>query len=72
MATSNRPQQSRFGSHFSVQIGGWNDTETSSNSLIEDDEDVAALEEEQEWGLHRGMELFEVSAKDDLGESYNE
>lgn len=72
VATSNRPQQSRFGSHFSVQIGGWNDTETSSNSLIEDDEDVAALEEEQEWGLHRGMELFEVSAKDDLGESYNE
>jgi hypothetical protein len=24
-------------------------------------------EDGQEWGLHKGMELFEVSAKDDVG-----
>ena len=33
-----------------------NDTEPA-----EDDEDT------QEWGLEKGMELFEVSAKDDVG-----
>lgn len=34
------------------------------------DEDALANEEDdQEWGLHKGMELFEVSAKDDLGMS---
>jgi len=47
--------------------GGWNEiVDTSSNSLNEDDEDEEG-EEEQEWGLSKGMELFEVSAKDDLG-----
>jgi small GTP-binding protein len=52
-----------FASHFT----GWNDTaENSSNSLNEDDEDAVA-DEEEEWGLHKGMELFEVSAKDNIG-----
>ncbi|KAI6165002.1 P-loop containing nucleoside triphosphate hydrolase protein [Pisolithus thermaeus] len=52
-----RSDQSRYG-------GNWNDaTETSSNSLPEDEE----FEDDQEWGLQKGMELFEVSAKDDLG-----
>ncbi|KAF9224299.1 ras-domain-containing protein [Gyrodon lividus] len=57
--------QSRFGSHFGRYAGGWNENaETSSNSLNEDEE---CEEECQEWGLHKGMELFEVSAKDDFG-----
>ncbi|KAF5370006.1 hypothetical protein D9758_001363 [Tetrapyrgos nigripes] len=62
-----RPQMSRFGSHFGKQAGnGWNEiADNSSNSLPEDDEDEA--DEEQQWGLSKGMELFEVSAKDDLG-----
>ena len=38
----------------------------SSNSLPED-EDEAETAEDQEWGLRKGMELFEVSAKDDCG-----
>ncbi|KAH7888038.1 P-loop containing nucleoside triphosphate hydrolase protein [Phlebopus sp. FC_14] len=63
---SSRSTQSRFGSHFGRYAGGWSETvETSSNSLNEDYED--AEDEEQEWGLHKGMELFEVSAKDDFG-----
>jgi small GTP-binding protein len=56
-----------FASHFGLKTGGWNDTaENSSNSLNEDDEDAVA-DEEEEWGLHKGMELFEVSAKDNIG-----
>lgn len=58
-----RPTPSRFG----YRPGGWNDIgDGSSNSLPEDDE--ADTGEDQEWGLHKGMELFEVSAKDDFGE----
>lgn len=54
-------QPSRHGHHFGSQGAGWNEIEeTSSNSLPGDEED-------QEWGLHKDMELFEVSAKDDLG-----
>ena len=56
------PQQHRYS-------GGWNEiVETSSNSINEDDED-ALDDDEQEWGLHKGMELFEVSSKDDFGQS---
>jgi hypothetical protein len=60
--------------------GGWTElpdssantnTNTNSNSLNEDDE--RGLDEDddddREWGLSKGMELFEVSAKDDLGAS---
>ena len=61
---SSRLTQSPFGSKFGRYAGGWNEnTETSSNSLEEYE-----AEDSQEWGLHQGMELFEVSAKDDLGE----
>ncbi|KAH0839636.1 P-loop containing nucleoside triphosphate hydrolase protein [Lanmaoa asiatica] len=60
---SSRSTQSRFGSHFGRYAGGWNENaETSSNSLDEDE-----AEDGQEWGLLQGMELFEVSAKDDFG-----
>jgi hypothetical protein len=60
------PNPSRF-TQFGPQSGGWIDSgETSSNSINEEDED--ALEDESgEWGLSKGMELFEVSAKDDTG-----
>lgn len=48
--------------------GGWNEIgDGSSNSLPEDDEEEETSDE-QEWGLAKGMELFEVSAKDDFGE----
>jgi GTPase SAR1 family protein len=55
------PRPSHLRRRFGSQDTGWNEIEeASSDSLPEDDED-------QEWGLHKGMELFEVSAKDDLG-----
>jgi len=58
--------QSRFGSHFVTQNGGYNELHDScSNSIEEEEED--AQQDEQEWGLTKGMELFEVSAKDDFG-----
>ncbi|KAJ7781587.1 P-loop containing nucleoside triphosphate hydrolase protein [Mycena metata] len=67
--SSTARQQSRFGSHFGFQAGGWSELQdSSSNSLNEDDENAADdAEDEREWGLSKGMELFEVSAKDDLG-----
>lgn len=67
-ARSRSPQQHRFSGHFGGQAGGWNEiAETSSNSINEDEEDALDVED-QEWGLHKGMELFEVSSKDDIGE----
>ncbi|KAF8138159.1 ras-domain-containing protein [Boletus edulis] len=58
-----RCAQSRFGPNVGRYVGGWSDNaESSSNSLDEDE-----AEDCQEWGLHQGMELFEVSAKDNLG-----
>ncbi|KAI9063156.1 ras-domain-containing protein [Trametes sanguinea] len=63
MATSARPNPSRFG----YRPSGWNEIgDGSSNSVPEDDED-ADVGDDQEWGLRKGMELFEVSAKDDIG-----
>jgi hypothetical protein len=66
-ASSSTAIPSRFGTHFGYLVGGYNnealDTDHSSlNDTIEDDET-----ESQEWGLAEGMELFEVSAKDDMG-----
>ncbi|KAH7931345.1 ras-domain-containing protein [Leucogyrophana mollusca] len=62
---ASRSAQSRFGSHFGNHAGGWHETvETSSNSINEDEDGDG---DDQEWGLHKGMELFEVSAKDDFG-----
>lgn len=58
---------SRFGSHFGLRagvpanaVGG----DGSSNSVPEEDEDG---DDNMEWGLEKGMSLFEVSAKDDYG-----
>ncbi|KAG5735687.1 Ras-like GTP-binding protein RYL2 [Termitomyces sp. T112] len=62
-------QSSRFSLFQPSSGGSWPDSgETSSNSINEDDEHALVFEsEEQEWGLSKGMELFEVSAKDDTG-----
>ena len=61
------PNSSRF-SPFGPQSGGWIDSgETSSNSIDEEDEDAVEEIGSGEWGLSKGMELFEVSAKDDIG-----
>lgn len=65
-AATSRTNQSRFGSHFGV--AAWNDQcDSSSNSFQEEEEEEE--EDAQEWGLEKGMELFEVSAKDDVGKS---
>ncbi|KAI0720183.1 P-loop containing nucleoside triphosphate hydrolase protein [Cerioporus squamosus] len=59
-----RPNPSRYG----YRPGGWNEIgDGSSNSLPEDEDEEAEHGEDQEWGLRKGMELFEVSAKDDFG-----
>ncbi len=59
-----RPTPSRFG----YRPGGWNEIgDGSSNSLPEDEDEYTQHAEDQEWGLRKGMELFEVSAKDDFG-----
>ncbi|KIK65616.1 hypothetical protein GYMLUDRAFT_39108 [Collybiopsis luxurians FD-317 M1] len=55
---------SRFGSHFGGQAGGYDKLHDSCSNSIEEEEECP---QEQEWGLSKDMELFEVSAKDDLG-----
>ncbi|KAF7971042.1 hypothetical protein HWV62_22167 [Athelia sp. TMB] len=66
-ARSRSPPQTRFSGHFGVTTGGGyvETVETSSNSIDENDSET--LDVDQEWGLHKGMELFEVSAKDNSG-----
>jgi len=57
--------QSRFVSN--MKPPAWCDAvDTSSNSMNEEDEDDTGHDDEV-WGLHKGMELFEVSSKDDFG-----
>jgi hypothetical protein len=60
--------KSRHSSHFGNPA--WNEIlESSSNSLNdEDDGDEDNSDDQQEWGLSKDMELFEVSAKDDTGD----
>jgi hypothetical protein len=65
---SRSPQQHRFSGHFGGQTSAWTEiAETISNSLNEDEDEDALDMDDQEWGLHKGMELFEVSSKDDSG-----
>lgn len=60
------PQSTRF-SHYGTPNSSWLDSgETSSNSINEENE-YAVEDDDLEWGLSKGMELFEVSAKDDTG-----
>ena len=59
---------SRFGSHFGSAAGGWKEHDSGSDSINEDEgHTVVDEDDEPEWGLARGMQLFEVSAKDDTG-----
>ncbi|KAI0052604.1 ras-domain-containing protein [Auriscalpium vulgare] len=61
--STNGALTSRFGSHA---VGRpWNDVVDDSHSAIDDYEEDG--DDDREWGLEKGMELFEVSAKDDLG-----
>jgi hypothetical protein len=62
-SNTSTPQSSRFGSHL---FHAHESNSNSSNSIQEVDED---MEDDTEWGLSKGMELFEVSAKDDFGET---
>lgn len=53
-------------SPFGLQSGGFIDDGSSNSGVLEEmDED----DDSSEWGLERGMSLFEVSAKDDHGTS---
>ncbi|ESK93738.1 ras-like gtp-binding protein ryl2 [Moniliophthora roreri MCA 2997] len=65
-----RPQSSRLNSHGYTALSdnsNSNSNSNSTNSINEEDEDDFTREDEEEWGLSKGMELFEVSAKDDIG-----
>jgi hypothetical protein len=64
---ASRAAPTGFTSQYAFPVGRRNEAEeTSSNSINEEDEDMLDVESE-EWGLRKGMELFEVSAKDDFG-----
>lgn len=57
----------RYAGHPALLGHGYHDGgDSSSNSHNEDDEDLYDVDS-PEWGLEKGMELFEVSAKDDTG-----
>ena len=61
---------SHFSSHFGLRAGAGAYTDGldgSSNSVPEEEDEEEAIDD-QEWGLEKGMSLFEVSAKDDYGE----
>ncbi|GBE79595.1 P-loop containing nucleoside triphosphate hydrolase protein [Sparassis latifolia] len=62
-----RQVQSPYGSPFGHRA--WNEISGASTTSLDGDEDADDTDN-QEWGLHKGMELFEVSAKDDLGIQY--
>jgi hypothetical protein len=66
---SHHPTPSRFGPQFGARAGGWNDLGDGSSNSINEDEEYMDVDDagENEWGLRKGMELFEVSAKDDSG-----
>ncbi|TDL29752.1 ras-domain-containing protein [Rickenella mellea] len=63
-----RPAQgSKFGRFFGPPMA-WNELgDSSSNSLPEEEEDDEDTVDDREWGLDKGMSLYEVSAKDDSG-----
>jgi len=63
-STNGVTSSSRYGPHNGGRA--WNESpELDSHSLDEDYEEEAL--DDREWGLEKGMELFEVSAKDDQG-----
>lgn len=56
------PNSSRFGYRNS-----YFENAADTDSSLNEDEPTEDDEESQEWGLAKGMDLFEVSAKDDTG-----
>ncbi|KAI0774348.1 P-loop containing nucleoside triphosphate hydrolase protein [Fomes fomentarius] len=54
-------------SRMGYRPGGWNEIGDGSSNSLPEDEEEEETSDEQEWGLAKGMELFEVSAKDDFG-----
>lgn len=56
------PNSSRFGYRNS-----YFENAADTDSSLNEEEPTEDDEESQEWGLAKGMELFEVSAKDDTG-----
>jgi hypothetical protein len=58
---------SRFGTHFGYLAAYDSGLDTEHSSLNEEEEAIGDEEEDQVWGLEKGMELFEVSSKDDTG-----
>ncbi|PCH41246.1 ras-domain-containing protein [Wolfiporia cocos MD-104 SS10] len=62
-----RSPPSRLESQFGYRAAGWNEVADGSSSGLDEEEDDTDAADDQEWGLRKGMELFEVSAKDDLG-----
>lgn len=59
---SGTPNSSRFGFRNS-----YFENAADTDSSLNEEEPTEDDEESQEWGLAKGMELFEVSAKDDTG-----
>ncbi|KZT71604.1 ras-domain-containing protein [Daedalea quercina L-15889] len=53
--------------HFGFRTAGWSQVADGSSSGMDEEEEETDDASEQEWGLNKGMELFEVSAKDDTG-----
>jgi hypothetical protein len=56
------PNSSRFGYRNS-----YFENAADTDSSINEDDPTEDDEESQQWGLAKGMDLFEVSAKDDMG-----
>jgi hypothetical protein len=56
------PNSSRFGYRNS-----YFENAADTDSSLNEDDPTEDDDESQEWGLAKGMELFEVSSKDDTG-----
>lgn len=63
VSPTSRPAPPRAG----YRPGGWNEIGDGSSNSLPEDEEAEIGDDDSEWGLHKGMELFEVSAKDDFG-----
>lgn len=52
---------------FGFRTAGWSQVADGSSNSMDEEEEETDEASDQEWGLDKGMELFEVSAKDDTG-----
>jgi hypothetical protein len=55
-------------SRFARAAGGWSELPDRDSSSGGRDDDDADGSDDEHWGLGKGMELFEASAKDGQGE----